>query len=116
VTLTLFTLSGAHFFNVLVHVLAGLVGIGNGLRQLWGAKGDAAHRRFGKCLLRPRASSCWAQPLDCANFAFYPCAGLTLLVGWQLIGAWRLRQSDGCRKHLAANINIPSKGGVSRFG
>jgi hypothetical protein len=51
------------------------------------------------------------------QFRFLPMfAGLTLLVGYQLIGAWRLRQSDGCRKHLATNINIPSKGGVSRFG
>jgi uncharacterized membrane protein len=99
-TITLLSLSGWQFVNVLVHVLAGLIGIALGLCQLWGVKGDAAHRRVGLWFVGATSIVVLCAAIGVSVFRFLPMfAVLTVLVGYQLASGWRdaITQENGPR-------------------
>jgi uncharacterized membrane protein len=79
-----------HLLNIGVHVLAGVVGILIAVGVLLRRKGDARHRRAGRWFIGCGAVLVVTATIGGIAFTFRPLfALLTLLVGYQLLGAWR---------------------------
>lgn len=80
----------AHFFNLAVHVTAGIAGILLGFLILARTKGTASHRRLGVLFVNVTLLVVASAFTGIVLFRFLPLfAVLAVLVFYQLIGGWR---------------------------
>jgi uncharacterized membrane protein len=92
----------SHALNLLVHILAGTLGIGLGLVLLARAKGTAEHRRLGQRFVRLVLVVCASATIGVLVFRFMPLfAVLDVLVLYQGVSGWRVARTQARGPALA---------------
>lgn len=85
----------AHRANLVVHVVAGSLAIVVGTGLLLAAKGTARHRRRGRLFVVATATVVGSAVVGLLAFRALPTfAALSLLVGYQLLGGWRVARTQ----------------------
>ncbi|MEO7068227.1 MAG: hypothetical protein ABI114_15045 [Rhodanobacter sp.] len=80
----------AHLANLGVHIAAGTIALAIGFTMLANAKGTLSHRRMGRIFCYFTLLVCCSAAIGTVFFRFVPIfAVLSILVPYQLIGAWR---------------------------
>ena len=86
----------AHLANLGVHVAAGTIALSIGFMMLAKVKGTPTHRRLGRIFCYFTLVMCCSAAIGTVFFRFVPIfAVLSILVPYQLVGAWRCAHTRG---------------------
>ncbi|MCU0647502.1 MAG: hypothetical protein MUF00_05875 [Gemmatimonadaceae bacterium] len=85
----------SHALNLLVHILAGTLGIALGLLLLARPKGTVLHRRRGQRFVQLVLIVCTSAMIGLVVFRFMPLfAVLAVLVLYQVVSGWRVARTQ----------------------
>ena len=83
-------ISTANLINIVIHIVAGTLGLGIGFVLLAKVKGDANHKKWGRIFAYCAIIVCVSAAVGVIFFRFMPLfAVLTVLVLYQVISGWR---------------------------